>query len=225
MPSVNIYIVLAIGISFILVGILFSQNVRVSRKRRKRRLPKMEKGENKDWQAVSLKLEKHIYALRKELVDFERREKNLEKELMIEKQKYAKSQEKLSQERGWKKKESSDIEKQGEVILRLKKDLTQVEHNLAREHGLRLRFERELKDLKDQIDSTIDEKRALEMEILKMKSQADVQRKEMLELREMNMKLSKKKEETAWVAKSEYQKLEEKLQETQKELEKLKSDG
>ena len=108
MPSLNIYIVLAIGISFILVGILFSQNVRVVRKRRRRKLPRMQKGDNKDWQAVSLQLEKHIYSLRKEIDALEKKGKNVEKELMIEKQKYAKSQEKLSQERGWKKKESSD---------------------------------------------------------------------------------------------------------------------
>ena len=56
----------------------------------------------------------------------------------------------------------------------------------------------------------------------KIQAQSDVYRKDIMELREQNSKLSKQKSDTTFVAKSDFRDLEQKLKITEKELHQLK---
>ncbi len=179
--------------------------------------------ENKDWKEVSLKLERHIYNLRQEIEHLQKGARALEKELKIEKDKYAKLQEKLSQERGWQKKEEEDIERKTKEWLQQKEDLKTAEGNLEQEHRDRLRLERELEEIKTEALQANEGKRTLEIQIAKLNAQIEYYRKEMLQLREINAKLSQREEETTFIAKSEYAKLEQQLKQKDKELEALRN--
>lgn len=212
------------GISFVLVGILFIPNVRKAEKK-KFKVERKEPDDNKDWKALCLQLEKYIHNLRKEILVLEKRTKDLEKDLGVERQKYDKIQEKLAQERGWQQKESVDSDKKAKEIMQLKRDLVSVEENLAREHGQRLQLEKSTKGMIDDIDRLNNEKISFELEISRLKAHVDVQRKEIIELRDLNAKLSKKQEDATWVAKSEYLRVERELKLAQEELDKLRNKG
>ncbi len=199
------------------MGVLFLIPTEYSKRRRRR----SRKGdpEHKDWKALSLKLEKHVYALRRDVDQRRKQELILEKELTLQKEKYVKLQDKLAQERKWQTKDKSDKEKKTEDILRLTKDLKEAETSLTKEHGERLRLERELKEAEDRAAQAQEQCLSVESELAKEKARAEELRKEISDLREVNSKLSKKHEEATFVAKSEYTEIEKKLKATQKELE------
>ena len=167
-------------------------------------------------------MERHIQALRKELIISQNRENDLERDIVIQKEKYKRMQEKLSQERGWQKKEKSDTEKKGHEIVQLKNNLKTAEQNLSHEHGMRLKNEREVKELKREVGTAVEQKRQVEIQLAKAKDLADDYRKEILELKESNRVLSKKHDDTTWIAKSEYIKLEKQFKKVQGELADLK---
>jgi chromosome segregation ATPase len=222
--SMDLFAVAAVVLIVILAGVLFFMPTeRVSRKTLKKIMQKEESVVQKDWQEACLKMEKHIHGLRAQLEKGKIREKNLEKELLIQKMKIKKMQEKMSQERGWQEKELTDIEKKTEEVIRLKEDLKSEQEELAKEHGERLRLERELKEVREALGSATDVQRTLEIQIAKLNAQLDNNRKELIELRSENAQLSKKHDEATWIAKSEYVRLEQQLRKTQKEFEEFKS--
>lgn len=217
MSVVDPFAVIAI-ILVIILGVLFMIPTEGGRSRRRIRKEPPEK----DWQDVSLKLERHIHALRRELEKLQVREKVLEQDVIVQKEKNEKLQDKLTQERGWKSKEKTDIEKKTEELNRYRQDLKTAEASLAQEHGVRLRLEKEIRETQALMVSANEAKVALEAEIARLKAQIDNHRKEISDLREKNNVLEKKHDETTWIAKSEYLKVEKSLREKENELERLK---
>lgn len=215
------FAVIGVILVFILLGVLLLIPTGKRGARKKKRLAG-EQEDNKDWKAVSLRLEKHIYALRKDVEERKRQEKILEHRLEVEKGKYQKVQEKLAQERGWQKKEKDEIQKKTQDVIRLTKDLKAAEQNFAREHGTCLRLEREVQEKEGEVAAVKGQRMALESQIAKLKAQADACRKDMTDLREENNKLSKRHEETSWVAKPEYENLQRLLKTAEKETQRLK---
>ncbi|MDP2653001.1 MAG: hypothetical protein Q8Q08_03110 [Candidatus Omnitrophota bacterium] len=192
-------------------------------RRRRPDAPKIEDPDaQKDWKAACLKMEKHILELRAEVVAFEKKAKLAEKELAVEREKYKKLQEKMSQERGWQKKEEADVEKRAREFQALKENLQRSEAKLEEEHTQRLMLEREAKELRQNFTNESAARKALESEILKLKAQGEVDRKDLLELREINSRMQKKAEDTTFIAKSEYDKLEILLKDREKEITRLK---
>lgn len=192
------------------------------RRRKKKRQQKTPEEEIKEWQQACLKLEKHVQALRQDVDSLKRTEKLLERDLLLNKEKNKKLQEKLSQERGWQEKEHADVDKKAREVQTLKDDLTKSEETLGKEHSQRLFLEREAREIKESLAKETEAKRALESQILKLKAQADAHREEIAELKESNQKLSKQHEDKTFVSKSEYDKLEQMLKDKEKEIEKLK---
>lgn len=227
MPSLNLFVILAIAIAFVVVGILLFPNVKRAKRRRKRKYPRIPDEENKNWRMVSLRLERHIYTLRKEIAVLEKRSRTLEKDLEVQKEKYKKANAKLSQERGWQTKEVSDKEKKIQELIRLKKDLKEAEQNLAREHGQRLRFEKEMKEINESMEEYKETTRKLETEIATLKAQGEAERKQINELRTTNRRLEKKHDDATWIAKSEYVKMEKELKmeirSREREIDRLKT--
>ena len=213
-----------IGIIFVvlILGVVLLMPTEYRRRKKKRQAEKTPEEEIKEWQSACLKLEKHVHALRQDVDSLQKKEKLLEKDLLLHKEKNKKLQEKISQERGWQEKEQADIEKKTKDIQMLKEDLKKSEQGLEKEHSQRILLEREAKEIKENMVKEIEAKRSAESQVLKLRAQADAYRQEISELRASNEKLSQKHEEKTFVAKSEYEKLEQLLQEKEKEIEKLK---
>jgi len=182
-------------------------------------------GQEKDWRAASLKLEKYIHALKDEVDHAKMREKNQQKEIMIQKEKYRRLQEKISQERGWQEKEGAERDRKAKEALELKQLLKKTEEDFQREHGEFLRLERELRETKEALASVTESKRGMDSQILKLQAQIDGANNDIRRLRDENAQLRKEHDETTWVAKSEYVKVQDRVKELQQECERLRSMG
>ncbi len=176
----------------------------------------------KDWEAVSLKLERVVQALRKEIEEYQRKEKTLERDLTVQKEKYNKLQEKLAQERDWQKKEEDDIEKKAKEILALKNDVRRIEHDLSVTHAQRLKFERDFREAKSEGESITVVRRNLELQVQKLEAETDNQRKQIKELKWENSQLSQKKDAESWVPKEDFQKLEAEIRNKERDIARLK---
>lgn len=176
----------------------------------------------KDWQAVSLKLERHIQALRKELEEHQKKVRILDRDLTVGKEKYVKLQEKLAQERDWQKKEEQGLEKRTQEMMALKNEVHRLEHDLSVMHSDRLRLERELRESKSQQDALAAMGRDLQLQVAKVNAENESLRKELKELKWENMRLAEKKDAQSWIPKEDFEKLATTLQQAEKELARLK---
>ena len=152
---------------------------------------------------------------------FQKKEKDWEYQLTVEKTKVKKLQEKLSQEREWHQKEQGAMDGKGKEFARVKEELNKVQENFSHEHMENLRQKGEIQELKKQIESLNDQRRAAEAEGAQLKARLESQRRDMAQLKSENMELKRKKEDTAWVAKSDYERIERLLREKEKELERI----
>lgn len=222
--SFDLFAVAAVILILLLAGVLYLlPSEKMSKKKWKRLVEKAGEDTQKDWREACLKMEKHIHALRGQIEQGKVREKNFEKEVLIQKTKNKKMQEKLSQERGWQEKELTEVEKRTDAMVRLRQDLQTAEQDLHKEHGDRLRLERELKEIKESLATANNVQRSLETQIAKGQAQAENDRKEIMNLRVDNAKLSKQHDEVTWIAKSEYVKLEKQLRQIEQDFAKFKS--
>jgi chromosome segregation ATPase len=217
-----IYVTAGLICIFVLIAVLLQPPSKKTKPRKKRQNQKGPEEELEDWKTTSMKLEETLYALRRELVDAQKREQTLQRELTLQQEKYQKLQEKLHQERSWKDKEMAEMDRKTDAINVLQQDLKKIEEQLEEEHGSRLQAERESREQKQIIQEAKDARRSLEAQVAKANNQIDVLRQEIMELRAMNEKLSKKHDDTTWVAKTEYVKLKQELTEKEKELTRLK---
>ncbi len=215
--------IVAITVLFtaVLLGILFvvPANDKKSRKREKKSLNPQEE---REWEDVVDRLEKHIVALRHQIAEHEKKEKHFEKDLSVEKAKNKQLQEKLAQEKGWREKENTVVEKSHQESDQIKKDLLKAQREFEEEHSLRLRLERQWTELKWEMDSLNNEKRALAAKVINLETNLEYYKKESAELKKVNAKLTKETSEVSWVAKTEFDKLEILYKEKEKELERLK---
>lgn len=178
----------------------------------------------KDWEALVLKLEKHIHSLRAEIESLKAQERKNLKELALEKDKSAQLQEKLSKEKEWLAKEEESLDKKDREMNELKQNLMKGENDFEREYSAKLRTEQQLKDLKVDQESLTKDNREQSLKIMRLESELDAYKKELSKLKKANEELSKKNDETQWVAKAQYDKLAQKLQEKEKEIERLSRD-
>ena len=159
--------------------------------------------------------------MRNKILDLQKYEKVIEKELMVEKVKVRKFQEKLSQEREWYKKEQNTTDKKGEEFHKLKSELGEVQENFSKEHTVNIRLQRELKELNQQNDNFRDRCREIDGENIQLKTAGTNYRKEISQLKREVAQLSKKKEDTQWIAKSEYERVTQLLKKKEKELQQV----
>lgn len=219
--------VMAAGAVIIIAGIIGIVLLAPVDKMKRHRLARDSKDKapiapDKDWQAVSLKLDRHIQALRQEIQEYQKKARLLERDLTVGKEKYVKLQEKLAQERDWQKKEEQGLEKRAQETLALKTEARRLEHDLSVMHSDRLRLERELRESKSEQDAIHAVRRDLEMQVAKVNVENDSLRKELKELKWENMRLAEKKDAQSWIPKQDFEKLAETLQQTEKDLARLK---
>lgn|SRR3989338_374541 len=168
------------------------------------------------------RLEKTILSFKKEIEDLQKKEKIKEKELLVEKVKVKKLEEKLIQERGWLEKEQSAIDKGSVELKKYKDELMKVQEEFGREHAAYLRLKSDFQELTRRHEAVVEQKRKLELETAQGKTEIKNSREEIQELKREAANLKKSKDDTTFVSKSEYTELEKQLKEKEVELERLK---
>lgn len=222
----DLYLLIVVGVVFaVFVVALLTLFPSSSRPAKKKREKPMNEKEQKDWKTVSLRLERHVRELKQEVFELQKKEKLLARELEVSREKEGALQTKLNQERGWQKKGASELDKRGAEVQELIKGLKSAEEKLANEHSDLLRIQRLEKELVDEIAGLKQNKQALEGEVSQVRAQAEAYRKEILELRSDNARLSQKHDDTSWIAKTEYMKVKEELRVKEKELERVKREA
>ena len=217
------YLLIVVGVIFgVFVVAVLTLFPNPSQRVRKKRPKPVSEQEQKDWKAVSLRMERHIRELKQDIFELQKREKLLSRELEISKEKESVLQTKLNQERGWQQKGASELEKKGLELQKITTTLKAAEERLASEHSELLRIQRQEKELLDEIAGLKKSAQSLEFELSQARAQAESYRKEMLDLRSDNARLSKKHDDTSWIAKTEYLKIKEELRVKEKELDRVK---
>jgi chromosome segregation ATPase len=226
MSPVNL--VAGIGIMFIviLLAILFLipteySQPRTRRKKKKEPLPEAEPEKVKEKSDITVHFQNQVRKLHEDIAAGERKIKDLEKAVVIEQVKAKKIQEKLAQEREWHAKEKIVIEKKENDYKRLTDELNKLHQDYDREHGATLRLEGQLRDEKIRLAEVSEERRRLEAETIKLRTDLKSKMDEIIALKNENANLKKKKDEVTWIAKSEFVKLERQLQEKEKEIARL----
>lgn len=216
MPEVTFIISMSVFFLVILLIIIFWYPVDKKVKKRKRKL--VQEKPQKDWQAIGLRLEKQALFLRNEIANLQKKQMVRDKELEQLKGKNIKLQEKLSNEKKWREKEQNFIDKENLNTRRIKEDFLKAERNLAEAHSLKLRLEREVMELKQEVKEVNGQKKELSAEFRALDANFKSCQKELIEQKKINTELSRKTNETKWIARAEYDKVQRLLKIKEKEM-------
>lgn len=216
--SIELLVVIGIIFISILLAVVFLIPGEQKRKKKKRKTQEQPVVEEKDWEQKVSRLEKHNHSLREQILDFQKGEKVFEKQLMVERVKVKKFREKLAQERLWHEKEQDSIDKKGKDFQELKVELIDIQESYSKAHSANLRFEHQVKELQDQVDSLNGRRRVVEEENTQLTAKVKNDQRDIAYLKKENIQLEKKKEDVNWIAKTEYQRVEKLLKEKEKEL-------
>jgi len=190
-------------------------------KKEKKEIHSQPPADEKVWELKIARIEKHIHSLRDKILDLQKREKDHEKQTMVQRVKVKKLQEKLSQERQWHEKEQSGIDKKGKEFQKLKTELINVQEVYTKAHSANLRFEYQLKELQGQVDSLNEQRRIVEEENIQLTAKVKNSTQEIAHLKSENVQLTRKKEDVNWIAKTEYERVKKLLKEKEKELDRV----
>ncbi len=219
--SVELLVIIGIIFISILLAVVFLIPGEKKRKKKKGKVQEQPVVDEKDWEQKISRLEKHTYSLRDQILDLQKGEKETEKQLMVERVKVKKFQEKLSQERQWHEKEQGSIDKKGRDFQELKVELIDIQESYSKAHSANLRFEHQVKELQDQLDLLNERRRAIEEENTQLTAKIKNDQQKMAQLKKENIQLKKKKEDVNWIAQTEYQRVEKLLKEKEKELDRV----
>ena len=219
--SVELLVIIGIIFISILLAVVFLIPGEKKRKKKKGRAQEQLVVDEKDWDKKVLRLEKHIHSLREQILGLQKGEKETEKQLMVERVKVKKFQEKLSQERQWHEKEQGSIDKKGRDFQELKVELIDIQESYSKAHSANLRFEHQVKELQDQLDLLNKRRRAIEEENTQLTAKVKNDQQKIAQLKRENIQLEKKKEDVNWIEQTEYQRVEKLLKEKEKELDRV----
>ena len=216
------YIIVAVGVIFILIVIVIIALIPSDEKKKKRK-EKEEAVRQKDWENAAQGFERKAAAFKKQADELFMKRKELEENLLKEQKRIKELEEKLSQQVSWQQKEQDELEKKTGESRRLKEDILKTQENFANEHTMNLRLEKELKLSRQKEQELTDLRRSLESENQQLKAQLVSARNDISQLQKENTELKKKRDDTAWVAKTEYEKLKQILKEKEAALEKMRA--
>jgi len=220
MLSTNTVLSIGIVLILILLAVIFLIPAEIAIRERRRKKGQAE--QQKDWEKIASHNERHVKSLRQEIEGNQNKIKDLEKRVEHLQAEKNKMDEKITQERGWRDKEKVDVDKKSQEINSLKKELHSLQETVTKEHSQYIKLDKLSQEQKKENSVLNDERRALDAQNAQLKNMIEQYRQEIADLKSQIIELSKKKEDTAWVAKSDYVKLEQKLKENEKILERIK---
>jgi hypothetical protein len=222
------HFVIIAGILFVIIflGMLFLMPTEKKEKsRKKRKAIEVSVPLKPAEEEAVLRLQRHTHSLHEKIAAMEKEAKDREHHLAVERLRVEKLQEKLSQGREWHQKEDKALGKKGEEFRRLKEDISHVQDLLSREHAENLRQKQALEESARERDALQERRRALESENAQIKAKEENYRMEIARLRGENADLRRKEEDTAWVAKADYERLEILLREKDKQLQRIQRES
>ncbi len=177
---------------------------------------------DKDWKSIAERWEKNNANLMMEIEKLKANDRQHAKQAQeIEDQK-KELLDKLGLEKSWREKEQVTLDKSKQHEKDLKEQIFRTENDLEKEHGTRLRVERELQELKIKQEAVVEEKRQLSVKAASLETTVEALKRDLKELRVANAKLQEKREDVQWVAKAEFDELKSRYQVILKEVDKLK---
>jgi len=216
--SIEFLVIIGIIFICILLIVVFLVPSEKKKKRNKKKNENVPEEQQKDLEQKISRLAKHNQSLRNEILDFIKKSKDAERQLMIERVKVKKIQEKISQERGWRTKEQGDIDKRKKDLHQLKSELVNVQESFTTEHAANIRLTRKVKELESENNNLNDQRREVEKDNAQFKAKNENHRQEIANLKKENKRLSKKEEDVQWIAKAEYERVAKLLKEKEKEI-------
>ncbi len=115
--------------------------------------------------------------------------------------------ERLALEKSWREKEQVNLDKAKTHERDFKEQIVRTEKDLEVEHSGRLRTERDLQELKIKYEAQMEEKRVTLTQAKSLEATLKQMTNDLAELRRNNEELKKKREDIQWVAKSAYDEL------------------
>ncbi len=217
--------VIIVGIIFVIIllsiVVFIPMTPKTVKRKRKVQAPEASKPDAQA-QEVLLRMQRNIQSLHGQITTLEQREKAREHELMLEKIKVNKLQDKLSQERDWHTKEQKTWDKKIQEFHHSKDELSKLHDQFSKEHAENLRQKKDIEEFKSEAARLQDAHREVQADCAQWKAKVENYQKEIMQLRKENSALTKKAQDTMWVAKSDHDKLEQLLREKEKELERIK---
>ncbi|MCX5681568.1 MAG: hypothetical protein NT079_04755 [Candidatus Omnitrophica bacterium] len=180
--------------------------------------------EEKKWQEEALRLKEYIAKYRNEIEDSRREQQKLREKLEEEKQKAQKVDEKLKHEKQWLSDQEASLDRRTKEAQQAKMELTKAQADREHEYSLRLVSDREKKGLQESLEKLTKEKNELLLKVTNLEFTLRMKREELGGLKKTNASLQKKKDEEQWVAKSEFERVEQLLKQKEKELQALQEE-
>jgi len=217
----NLIIIVGVVFAVLLLILLFVVPTDIEKRKKKKRLKEEPVIDVEKLMGQIGRAQKENQRLEEEIRNWEKKEKDLQKKLLIEEEKGKRFQEKLAQERGFQEKEMKDIEKKSAQINELKAEMKKLQETYSDEHSRNIRFERELQENKALITQLQDTKRGLELQITNLNVQNNEKLQEIWKLKREAADLAKKQADTQWISKAEYDQLDKKYQEKDKDFQRI----
>jgi chromosome segregation ATPase len=219
--------VIILVVFVVLLWILIEVVLLPNSEKKKKKIKKVEQEQlpnilQSQWEEKISKFEHRLKVQHDKILQFEQKELQWQKDIVIEKAKTEKFHEKLLKEREWHEKENSMADKSTKELDRLKAELKKEQDQFSKEHLTMLRLNQDYTELRKSHDQVTEEKRLIELELRQFKTKYDDNRQEIAQLKKEVAILSQKKQDEEWVAKSDYIKLEQDLRRLNKELEQAK---
>ncbi|MBF0595148.1 MAG: hypothetical protein HQL22_09285 [Candidatus Omnitrophica bacterium] len=176
----------------------------------------------KDWQGTAERMEKRLRIMETEAQAFQSLLKDKDKKVEEMNITLAAVRKQFDQEKAWREKEEAALQKEKKLERSLQEELNKTREALNHESTERIKQEHELKEIRQIKDEISGKERGLSSRVMDLERQLDSALKELKQLRQENAQLSKKKEDTEWVAKSDYKQLEAQARRTRFEAEEFK---
>ncbi|VAX36542.1 hypothetical protein MNBD_UNCLBAC01-85 [hydrothermal vent metagenome] len=227
MTKIDFFI--GVGVFFIgvLLIVLFLLPTEGRRRKKKKQLRKEKEDQQKqkDWERIAKATERQKQVMHQEIGGIQKAKDDVDKELLLEKAKAKKLQEKLAQERDWQQREQVSGDKKTKEFKKLKEELIRVQEMFSQEHVEYLKLTGAVKELKFSNETLVGEKKVLDTENRILEGRVEGYRKEIAHLKKDVARLSKKQDDTTWITKAEYMRVSRLLKEKETELERVTRNG
>ena len=196
-----------IGVALAIYSMPPDHSKAARRKEKRQESAVQEKPQDKEWQAIAQRWEKHNIALQADIAKMKMEQKKILQDVDAERGRNREFVDKLALEKGWREKEQANLDKTRAHEKDLKGQIIRAENDLEKEHTGRLRAERDHQELKIKFDALTEEKRLLSTSAMSLKTTVEQLSGEIKDLKRANESLSRKREDIQWVAKSEFEEL------------------
>lgn len=189
----------------------------VSKKKKKKRDPEQmpKTVDDKDWIQETKRLERQLNGAHKKIESLEQQIAQKDAKIDLQNKQAEDLLKKLSQEKSWREKEEDFTHKSREREKNVHLRLKQIQQELSDKESSFILQERELRHYKKEHSDLTNKNRQLETKVMRFEEALSKKESELRDCRRENRDLSKKKEAEVWVAKEEYELLQEKLKDIQ----------